>query len=371
MKIYKSSLLFFLLAIQSYPAFAQNEGSDSDKKLLQLYNLQDYYLSQLKKAYISDTLKYGYKQHLTGVENEIALKHEEKIAGFKTFPNTEQLVQEETGRQEYRAIELEMMHESEPIVYANEINSFIFYGGIGLGALSYSLPLSMGIEKIFSEKLSAGFLLQNFSENIILKEQDDSLTSYTIYSSQYRYTYTSFNAKISCHFKIPSLNFEHFDLYSSALFGYNLSIGPNTIIEPETYSDAGKKGINFGLMGGIKYMADQTIGFYSEFGYSRNCYFSLGAVYRIVPPAVKKEKEKIEISDEVIEEENDVDLDENQNELENEGESETEKGEEEGVKEQKKKKEKSKDKKTSDRKDESNEEINEGDMDRNQPENEK
>lgn len=303
-------LLFFISPF----TFAQETSDNGDARLASLYNLQNYYISQLKKEYISDTLKYGYKQKLAEVETQITDQYQENIKRLQSFPNTDQLVQEEKKKQEYRAIELEMLNEMEPSVYAHELNTWNFYGGVGFGGIHYSAPLSIGIEKVFSQKISGGLCYQRFSENIKVKEQDDSLTSYIVYISQYKYYYNSINLHCSYHLTIPSLNFEHFDVYATALLGYNLASHPKASIEADEVAEPSRKGINVGVMGGIKYMIDSNVGFYSELGYSRNSYFNLGIVYRLIPASKRKEKAEVKevIGDaDNLEEEQKEDKDEN------------------------------------------------------------
>ncbi len=290
MNIERQWLCAFLFVFISTLVLAQGGSENGDAILSRLYDQQNFYLSQIKKAYLPDTLKYSYKQKLAEVEKQINEQYQENIKQLQNYPNTSQLIEEEKRKQEYRALDLEMMQDLEPDVYANEIHSWNIYGGVGFGGIGYSYPISLGINRVLNQKISVGLLVQHFSQNIQVTSQDDSLTSYTIYSSQYKYSYNSCNARLDYHLTIPALSFEHFDVYVSALLGYNLASHPKTIIEPDTVASPTRSGLNFGAMAGIRYMADKNIGFYSELGYSRNTYISIGVVYRIVPPYEKKEK---------------------------------------------------------------------------------
>lgn len=290
MDVYKHCLFVVLLIATSSYVVAQNLSNNNDANLYRLYDLQDYYLAQIKKDYISDTLKYGYRLKLADIEKEIKVQYDDNLKRIQNAPNSNQLIQEEKKKQDYRVVDLEMKEEADPIVYANEINSWNIYGGIGFGGIHYSMPVSLGVERVFSEKISGGILVQRLAENIKVKEYDDSLTSYTVYTSSYKYYYTSFNAKLSYHITIPSVDFEYFDFYASAIVGYNLTAKSQNSVEPDAVANASRAGINFGVMGGVKYMLDENFGLYAELGYSRNNYFSVGMVYRIVPPATKKVK---------------------------------------------------------------------------------
>lgn len=292
MDIHKHFLLIIILLLiaPSYCILAQNNSEKNDTELFHLYKLQDFYLAQLRKDYIADTLKHNYRIKLADVEKKINKQQAKTLKRILNSADSVQLMAEEKRKQDFRAVDLEMKNESEPITFANEIKSWAIYGGIGFSGINYSIPVSLGIDRVFSEKLSGGLLLQRSSENLKEKEYDDSLTSYTVYTSSYKYHYTSFNARFNYHITIPAVDFEYFDLYASAIVGYNLTIKSQNSVEPDVIAEPSRDGVNFGLMAGAKFMWDKNMGVYAELGYSRINYFSVGLVYRIVPPAAKKVK---------------------------------------------------------------------------------
>ncbi|MBL4657644.1 MAG: hypothetical protein JKX73_06560, partial [Flavobacteriales bacterium] len=182
----------------------------------------------------------------------------------------------------------------------------------------YSAPFTISAEKILSEKISVGGYFGHFLEKVIDdKLHLDSNEFFTSNKANYKHTYLNMGVKASYHFFKPTffLPPTKFDPYVSAMLGYTLKTGTHPFLDNEeflpydaddndvtpgegqsAFLNPNKKGINFGIFGGLRYMHDDNLGFFVEAGYSNTAFATIGATIRFLDGSTKAGKDGVVVA---------------------------------------------------------------------------
>ena len=281
----------------------------SDKNLDKLYKLQDFYLSQQKKRKIPGTLMEKYNTELTKVEKEIQMIQDKRIAYAKKVSLTDPtLLEAEKFNFQFRDMDLALGANESPIIYANEIGSWVFTGGVSfipidfdedsINLWKYSTPFTVSGERVLNEWLSIGGYIGHFIEKIrSYKTYEDTNQYFSSSTKNYKHSYITAGGKASFHLfnPISKLNAIKFDPYISVMAGYTLSAATIPFLNNEKYlsydeagnpngkySDPKRSGLHYGAFAGIKYMYDDNLGFFIEAGYSNTGFVTAGVCLRFL-----------------------------------------------------------------------------------------
>ncbi|MBL4754416.1 MAG: hypothetical protein JKY52_12590 [Flavobacteriales bacterium] len=299
-------LLAVIVALSTNQAFAQDALDISDKNLNKKQNLEDFYRSELRKGTLLDTRRADYTEKLTELQTEIKAIREERMQNaINQKESNPSILENEELSAQFRELDIAINDSAPPALLANEPKSLVFNVGVSFLSVSkYSAPVILSAEKVLSEKLSVGGYLGHFLEKVI----DDSLrldsnAYFNSNKANYKHTYVNFGVKASYHFFEPTfiLSPTKFDPYVSVMLGYTLTTGTHPFLSNEQFLNTDsegntvapgegesafieptKKGINFGVFGGLRYMYDDHLGFFAELGYANTAFATIGASYRIL-----------------------------------------------------------------------------------------
>ena len=296
------------------PSFGQDNSASteeldvSDKNLFNLYDLEDFYSSQLKKGTIEELLRDSYKANLSEVRTEIAAIKKQRLDYAKRVSLTEPtLLEQEKFNFQFRDLDVALTAKEPPTIYAYEIQSIMINAGVSfLSAGKYSVPFTVSGEKSLNEKLGVGAYLGHFIEKVTVSQEypgPDSNQYLAAYLENYKHNYFNVGVLGSYHFFKPDffLSVKHFDLYAKVHLGYTLSASTFPFLSNESYlpyDEEGneviegqkmgkflkptKSGINYGAFGGLRYMYDEYLGFYLEGGYSNTAFLNGGVTIRLM-----------------------------------------------------------------------------------------
>ena len=299
---------------------ADKAAHKANKALKKKENLQDFYRSELRKGSLAEERRAEYTTALDELSAEINAIRAERMKTAKANKDKDPAaLEEERLSVSFREFDIAILDSAPPMILANEPKSLIFNAGVSfLDLHRYSAPFTISAEKILSEKLSVGGYFGHFLEKVI----DDSLhldsnEFFTSNKANYKHTYLNFGVKASYHFFKPTffLPPTKFDPYVSAMLGYTLKTGTHPFLDNEeflpydaddndvtpgegqsAFLNPNKKGINFGIFGGLRYMHDDNLGFFVEAGYSNTAFATIGATIRFLDGSTKAGKDGVVVA---------------------------------------------------------------------------
>jgi hypothetical protein len=304
--------LYLFVSFVIIPCFSQDNTSESteldvsDKNLHHLYDLEDFYTSQLKKGTVDELLRDSYKLSLTNARSEIAAIKKQRLDYAKRVSLTEPtLLEQEKFNFQFRDLDVALSAKEPPAIYAYELKSIVINAGVSfLSTGKYSSPFTISGEKSLNEKFGVGAYLGHFIEKVtVSQEYPDSNQYLAAYLENYKHNYFNVGLMGSYHFFKPDffLSVEHFDLYAKVHLGYTLSASTFPFLSNEPYlpyDEEGneviegqqmgkflkptKSGINYGAFGGLRYMYDDYLGFFIEGGYSNTAFVTGGITIRLI-----------------------------------------------------------------------------------------
>ena len=304
--------LYLFVSFVIIPCFSQDNTSESteldvsDKNLHHLYDLEDFYTSQLKKGTVDELLRDSYKLSLTNARSEIAAIKKQRLDYAKRVSLTEPtLLEQEKFNFQFRDLDVALSAKEPPAIYAYELKSIVINAGVSfLSTGKYSSPFTISGQKSLNEKFGVGAYLGHFIEKVTVSQEYPESNQYlAAYLENYKHNYFNVGLMGSYHFFKPDffLSVEHFDLYAKVHLGYTLSASTFPFLSNEPYlpyDEEGneviegqqmgkflkptKSGINYGAFGGLRYMYDDYLGFFIEGGYSNTAFVTGGITIRLI-----------------------------------------------------------------------------------------
>lgn len=302
---YKFILFFCILSSFIFISASMGQNLDtSSQRIHELTKLKVYFINQSRKTNVKENLREDYKLKIDKVDQEIETI-QKLIREDALQKGTDALTKFKKDSASLKS-EFEMAKIFTPDLYPTELGAW--NAGFQVSLLkpyTYTTPVQFYADKTINEKITAGFYFGHLTEiNQYTKgygDEDKKEWSYTVRSKNYTYSLMMFGLRGTYHFFNPSkplfnLNPLKWDIYLNALLGFNLALKPDPFLLNRSFDLNTKKGgINFGVFPGVRYMADDRLGFYMEAGYGRTSYANIGVNYKIVKSEVvieKKNKKK-------------------------------------------------------------------------------
>lgn len=268
-------------------------------RVSQLTKLKVYYINQSRKTNVSESQRNAYKTKIDGVSKDLeAIENVKREDAQKKGAASVTKFKKDSAELHS---EFEMAKLFTPELYPVEIGAWFVGAQVSLlKPFTYTTPFQVYVDKTISEKITAGFYIGHFTElDQYAKgfgDKDKKDWSYTVRSKNYNYSDIMFGVRGAYHLfsadkPLFNLNPLKWDIYVGAILGYNMAIKPEPFLLNRSFEiDTRKGGINYGVYPGIRYMADDRLGFNAEVGFGRTSYANIGVSYKIVKSDVVVEK---------------------------------------------------------------------------------
>lgn len=254
----------------------------SQSHLDKLIDRYEYYFFQKQNPFLSETQKKKcgkkaqlFEKKITQIENERVKQGTDSSDVLKNIQT--------------------LFPEQKPL-YAFEPRSFLMGIGTSFSGFSYFQPVYAYFESAcLGSRISVGGYGGFFTERKYpASGHSEEHPSYTFTKQLYKYNYVNFGVRGTydlLNLGLP-LNSKIFDLYATAVIGYNLAF-LKTYLENTTvpYESPKKQGINAGAMFGLRYFPTDDLNLFAEAGYTRTAYLNIGFGYRFMPRAHKQDEQ--------------------------------------------------------------------------------